>query len=91
MLVYSLSGRISEVEKILNELIVRAETEYISGLFLAGTAYYSKKYDQALEFMELAFEQRDCTLPFIKAYPPCSYLNTDTRFQPFIKRMNFPE
>jgi len=89
--VYSLSGRISEVEKILNELIVRAETEYISGLFLAGPAYFSKNYDQALEFMELAFEQRDCTLPFIKAYPPVSYINTDTRFQPFIKRMKFPE
>ena len=89
--VYSLSGRTSEAEKILNELIVRAETEYVSGLFLAGTAYFSKKYDQALEFMELAFEQRDGTLPCIKAYPPVSYINTDTRFQPFIKRMNFPE
>ena len=89
--VYSLSGRTTEVEKILNELIVRAETEYISGLFLAGPAYFSKNYDQALEFMELAFEQRDCTLPFINAYPPCSYIKNDIRFQPFIKRMNFPE
>jgi len=89
--VYSLSGRTSEVKKILDELLVRAKTEYISGLFLAGPAYFSKNYDQALEFMELAFEQRDCTLPFIKAYPPCSYIRNDIRFQPFIKRMNFPK
>jgi TolB-like protein/class 3 adenylate cyclase/Tfp pilus assembly protein PilF len=89
--VYSLSGRVSEAQKILDELIARAKTEYISGLFLAGPAYFSKNYDQALEFIELAFEQRDCTLPFIKAYPPCSYIKSDKRFQPFIKRMNFPE
>ena len=89
--VYSLSGRVSEVQKILDELIIRAKTESISGLFLSGPAYFSKNYDQALEFMELAFEQRDCTLPFIKAYPPCSYIKNDSRFQPFIKRMNFPE
>ncbi|HKC37831.1 MAG TPA: hypothetical protein VKB95_17260, partial [Chitinophagaceae bacterium] len=89
--VYSLLGKVSEAQKILDELIVRAKTESISGLFLSGPAYFSKNYDQALEFMELAFEQRDCTLPFIKAYPPCSYLITDIRFQPFIKRMNFPE
>ncbi len=89
--VYSLSDKVSEAQKILDELIARAKTEFISGLFLSGPAYFSKNYDQALEFLELAFEQRDCTLPFIKAYPPCSYIKTDIRFQPFIKRMNFPE
>jgi hypothetical protein len=41
--VYSLSDRIAEAQKILDELIARAKTEYISGLFLAGPAYYFQK------------------------------------------------
>lgn len=89
--VYSLMNNVEESRKILDELITRSKTEFISGLFLSGAAYYSKKYDQAIEFLELAFEQRDCTLPCINAYPACAHIRTDPRFQPFLKRMNFPE
>jgi len=74
-----------------DELLPRSQTESVSGLFLSGVAYYSKSYDQAFEFLEQAFEQHDCTLPFIKNYPPCSYIKTDPGFQTFIKRMNYPE
>jgi tetratricopeptide (TPR) repeat protein len=89
--VYSLRKMDSEIQNIYDELIMRSKTEYISGLVLSGASYHSKKYDQALEFMELAFTQRDSILPFIRSFPSCSFLKTDHRFQHFIKRMNFPE
>jgi len=89
--VYSLLGRASEIQEIMDELIMRSKTEFISGVFLSGVAYFSKNYDKAFEFLQLAFEQRDSTLPCIKAYPPSSFIRTDPRFQHFIKRMNFPE
>ena len=88
--VYSLSGNVPEIQNIMDELIKRSKTEFISGLFLSGAAYFSKNYDQAIEFLQLAFEQRDCALPCINVYPPCAYLRTDPRFQSFVKRMNFP-
>ena len=81
----------SEIQNIYDELIMRSKTEFISGLFFVVPAYFSKKYDEAIEFMELAFEQRDSILPFIKSFPSCSFLKNDPRFQHFIKRMNFPE
>jgi adenylate cyclase len=88
--VYSLLGNVPEAQKIMDELIMRSKTEFISGVLLASTAYFSKNFEQALEFLEQAFIQRDCTLPFIKVYPPCSFMRIDPRFQPFLNRMNFP-
>ena len=89
--VYSLSGNETEVQKILDELIMRSQTEYISALFICCVAYYSKNYDKAFGYLEQAFEQRDSTLPCIKAHPISAFIRTDPRFQPFLKRMNFPE
>ena len=89
--VYSLSGNESEVQKILDELIMRSQTENISALLICCVAYYSKNYDKAFGYLEQAFEQRDSTLPGIKVHPIGAFIRTDPRFQPFLKRMNFPE
>jgi adenylate cyclase len=89
--IYSLRGMDTEIPNIYDELIMRSKTEFISGLVLSAASYFSKKYDEAIEFMELAFVQRDSILPFIRSFPSCSFLKDDPRFQHFIKRMNFPE
>ena len=89
--VYSLSGNKSEVQKILDELVMRSETENISALLICCVAYYSKNYDKAFGYLEQAFEHRDSTLPGIKVHPISAFIRTDPRFQPFLKRMNFPE
>jgi TolB-like protein len=87
---YSLIGNITEPQKIMDELISRSQTEYIAGIFLCCVAYFSKKEEEAIRYMEKAFEQQDCTLPCIKVYPLGAFMRTDPRFQPFLKRMNFP-
>lgn len=51
---------------------------------------FSNHEDEAVNYMEQAFEQRDCTLPCIQIYPLGDFMRTDPRFQPFLKRMNFP-
>ena len=88
---YAMSDNISEAQKILDELIMRSNTEFISGLSLSVAAYYSKNYDKAFEFLEQAFEERASLLISIGGWPFFSFLKTDPRFQPFLKRMNFPE
>jgi tetratricopeptide (TPR) repeat protein len=89
--VYSLSGNLPEVQKIFNELTERMKTEFISGLFMSGAAYFSKNYDKAFEFLKIAFTQRDGSLPCIKTWPLCAFIREDPRFQPFLTKMNFPE
>ncbi len=88
---YSLTGNITECQKIMDELITRSQTEYIAAIFLCCAAYFSKHEDEAVRYMEQAFEQQDCTLPCIKVYPLGAFMRTDPRFYPFLKRMNFPE
>jgi hypothetical protein len=89
--VYSLREMDPEIQSIYDELMMRSKTEFISGLVLCAASYFSKKYDEAIEFMELAFAQRESILPFIRSFPSCSFLKNDPRFHHFIKRMNFPE
>ena len=55
---YSAVNNITEAQKILDELMSRSKTEFISGLSLSVAAYYSKNYDKAFEFLEQAFEER---------------------------------
>ncbi len=89
--VYSLAGNQTEAQNILDELIIRSETEYISKLFMSGAAYFSKNHDKAFEYLEMAFDQRDGALLAMNTWPLCAYIRNDPRYQPFIKRMNFPE
>ena len=88
--VYLLSGNESEIQKISDELIMRSQTEYISAALMSCIAYYSKNYDKAVAYLEQAFEQRDSTLPFMKAHIIGAFLRSDPRFHPFLERMNFP-
>jgi TolB-like protein/class 3 adenylate cyclase len=89
--VHSLKGEISESQKILDEFILRSKTEFISAMFLACVAYFSQKQDEALVYMEQAFEQKDGTFPCINVYQLFSFVRTDPRFKTFIERMKFPE
>lgn len=89
--VFSLAGNISEVEKIMDEFILRSQTEFISAMFLGCVAYYSQKHNKALRYLEQAFEQRDGIFPGIKVVPQFSFIRTDPRFQHFITKMNFPQ
>ena len=88
---YNKTGNIAEAKKISEELILRSKTEFISGLSLSVAAYSVKDYDMAYEFLERAFSERASLLVTIELYPFFSFIKTDPMFQPFIKRMNFPQ
>ena len=88
---YYKGDNIDEAQNILDELILRSKTEFISGLSLSVAAYASKNYDMSFEFLEQAFKERASFLVLIDAYPFFSFIKNDPRFQPFLKRMNFPE
>ena len=88
---YYKTDNIPAVQKILDELILRSKTEFISGLSLSAAAYFSKNYDKVFVYLEKAFEERACLLVTIGVYPFFSFIKNDPNFQPFLKRMNFPE
>ncbi len=89
--IYSLTGNITEIQNIMDELILRSKTEYISASYMCCVAYFSKDVEKATEYLEQAFDHRDTILVCMKAYPLCTFIRTDPIFQPFLKKMNFPE
>ena len=88
---YALTGRTEEAQKILDELIARSATEFISGMFIFIPAYALKQYDLAFEYLEKGLEQRDGTLVGCRAWPGFKPMRNEPRFQAIIKKMNFPE
>src|SRR5262249_17369285 len=46
--------------------------------------------DQAIEWLEKAYEVRDQGLAFLKVDPPLDPLRSDPRFERILRRMNFP-
>lgn len=88
---YSQVDNIAEAQKILDELIMRSSSEFISGLSLCVAAYASKNFSKSVEYLELALEQRAGLLPSIQAYPVFSFIKKDPRFHALLKKMNFPK
>jgi tetratricopeptide (TPR) repeat protein len=87
---YYVCENFSAAQEIFDELLLRSKTEFISALSLSVAAYSSKNYDKAYEYLEKAFDEKASLLVSIDVYPFFSFLKTDSRFQPFLKRMNFP-
>jgi len=89
--VYYLTGNTTGIKKNTDEISERSKTEFISATFLCCIAYYSGDHDKSIEYLERAFAERDSVLPCLKRYPLSEFARTDPRFQPFVKRMNFPD
>jgi TolB-like protein/class 3 adenylate cyclase len=80
---YTLTGNIPEAEKIMDELVTRSQTEFISGLYLFIVAYSLKKYDEAFDYLERAIEQRDGILLSSRSLPSFRDIRKDPRFRKF--------
>jgi hypothetical protein len=46
--------------------------------------------DQALTWLERAYEEHDQYMVYIAAYPGLDRLHSEPRFQALLRRMNFP-
>ena len=88
---YSSNGNVSGAQKVFDELMERSKAEFISALSLAIAAYFSQNYDLAFDLMEQAFVEKAGLLVSINRYPFLSFVKTDPRFEPFFKRMNYPQ
>jgi len=86
---YAMSGKRGKALEILQQLREGSEKGYSEGLTFSYIAL--GEMDQAFEFLERAFEERDGWLLFAKMSPYYDPLRSDPRFQDLLRRMNFPE
>src|SRR5262249_5943330 len=89
--IYGLEGRKHEAENLIDELKEAARHRYVSGFFFAEAYIGLGQSDQAITWLERAYEDHDEWMVFANAYPGLDRLRSEPRFQALIRRMNFPQ
>jgi tetratricopeptide (TPR) repeat protein len=90
-LVYGLAGRKSETRKIISELKERSRNHYVFPTVFALAYLGLGDKDQALTFLERAYEEQDPGLFYLKVSPFLDPLRSEPRFQALLRRVNFPQ
>jgi TolB-like protein/Tfp pilus assembly protein PilF len=90
-LFYGLAGRQSEARALLSQLLERRASSYVPAQAIADIYLGLGEYDDALNWMELAYEEQDVELVLINQYWPYDPLRSDPRFQSILERMDFPK
>jgi len=88
---YALVGREVEARALLSQLMKRRAREFIPASALAGIYVGLREDDEALRWLEVAYEERNVSLVWLKEMWVYDHLRTDPRFQSILDRMDFPE
>ena len=89
--IYGLQGRKDEAEALIKKLKETAEHRYVSGFFFAEAYVGLGQRDQAITWLERAYEEHDEWMVFANSYPGLDRLRSEPRFQALMRRMNFPQ
>ncbi len=87
---YALSGERIKALNILDQFYERSNQSYIGPCFFSRIYIGLNEYDQALEFLEKAYEPetRHFYLAFIKVAPEFDVLRSNPRFKALLNKMN---
>jgi TolB-like protein/DNA-binding winged helix-turn-helix (wHTH) protein len=85
---YSL-GHVDASQRALEQLIAKRKED--SPWLIARVYAWRGENDQALEWFERAYEQRDSSITWIKIYNGDRTLRDDPRFGTLLRKMNLPE
>lgn len=83
---YATAGKRAEALDILKKLRALSERRYVSGLYFAIVYAGLKDNDQAIEYLNKAYEDRHPGLVLIRIEPMFDSLRSDERFKQLVKR-----
>jgi eukaryotic-like serine/threonine-protein kinase len=87
---YAAGGNRTEALRLLNELRRRSRSEYVSPGFMACVCASLGDRDEALTWLQRAFDDYAGGMDQMKVEPCLDPLRSDPRFQELLLRMNFP-
>ena len=83
------AGKKAEALALLHELQERAKGEYVSPYFIALVYVGLGDKDQALQWLQKAYQERSALLTWLKVEPKLDSLRSDPRFQELQRRVGF--
>lgn len=84
--VYAVSGRRTEAQKLLRELQERAKREFIDPYYIAIIHLGLGDQEQALAWLNKAYDERSFWLLWLKVEPKFDGLRADPRFRDLVRR-----
>jgi len=84
---YAASGNVKEAEIILRNLLKEAQKDYVSPLDIAMIYARLDKKDEAFEWLEKSFEEREGNLIYMKVDPEFDSLRSDARFKKMLGKI----
>jgi tetratricopeptide (TPR) repeat protein len=88
--VYGRAGRETEARKIIRELKQLSSHHYVFPSVFANAYLGIGEREQALSWLERAYEEKDPWLFYLRVWPPLDPLRSKSRFQALLHRVNFP-
>jgi TolB-like protein/Tfp pilus assembly protein PilF len=88
---YGLAGRKREAVKLIDKLKQVSRQHYVSNSLFAEAYIGLGEQDEAMAWLERAYEEHDQWMVYIKSYPGWDALHSEPRFQALVRRMNFPQ
>jgi len=88
---YAAAGKTAEARKVLDDLHALAEKQYVLPFGFAVIHTGLGENDEALEWLERAYQDRNGWLIFMQVVPWLDPLRSDPRFQDLLRRMKFPD
>ena len=85
---YAVAGKTAEARKILDDLHRLTEKQYFPPYGFALIHVGLGENDEALEWLERAFQDRNSWMPYLQVEPRLDPLRSDPRFQDLLHRMN---
>jgi TolB-like protein/thioredoxin-like negative regulator of GroEL len=86
---YAAAGKRSAAQKVLDELKGLSKKRYVSPYFVAIVHAGRGDKDQAMEWLERAYEDRSEMLAWLKVGPELDRLRADPRFADLMRRVGF--
>jgi hypothetical protein len=77
--------------KLIDELKERSRQQHVSDSLFAEAYIGLGEQDEAMAWLEGAYEEHDQWMVYIKTYPGWDALRSEPRFQALVRRMNFPQ
>jgi TolB-like protein/Tfp pilus assembly protein PilF len=88
---YAMAGYSGALSRLAEMLIARSRTSHVTP-WQIGTLYTrAGKTDEALIWLEKAYDARDQNMPYISVDPIFDSLRDHPRFQELLRRMNLPQ
>ncbi len=84
---YGASGNRAEAQKAIDELKVLAQKRYVPALYIAPIYGRVGEQDEAMRWLEKAYEERSHYLLFLKREPWADPVRSDPRFQALVRRI----